>query len=118
MNGRAHMFKFKIKNTSLYWLLAIIIGLSLIWFLTINYIVGLGTGISMVLHSNAFGVDYFSNRASFLSIPAIATIFIVSDMILGLKNREPKWRLVFLLTANLLTFYFLFLTIWIIQINS
>ncbi len=113
-----NMFKLKIKNTNLYWLVAISLGLSLTWFLTINYVVRLGPGASIVLHSNAFGVDYFSNRASLLSIPSIATIFILSDIFLGFKSKESRWRLAFFLTANLLTFYFLFLISWIIKINS
>lgn len=112
------MWKLKIKNTNIYWLAAIGLGLSSAWFSTINYIVRLGPGASIVLHSNAFGVDYFSNRISLLSVPAIATIFILSDVFLGFKSKEPRWKLAFFLTANLLTFYFLFLIGWIIKINN
>jgi len=102
------MLKLKIKNANLYWLVAIIIGLGLTWFLAINYAVRLGPGISIILHRNAFGVDYFSNRASFLAIPSIATIFILSDLFLGFQIKEPKWKLILFLTANLLTGYFCF----------
>lgn len=112
------MFKLKIKNSQTYWLAAIGLGLSLTWFLAINYVVRLGPGANIILHRNAFGVDYFSGRGSLFTIPAIATIFILSDIFLGFKSKEPKWRLAFFLTANLLTLYFLFLMIWVIRING
>ncbi len=106
------------KNLQTYWLIAIGLVLGLTWALTINYVIKLGPGTSIILHRNAFGVDYFNNRISLLSIPSIATIFILSDLFLGFKSKEPKWKLILFLTANLLTGYFLFLIIWIIKINS
>ena len=118
MNGRAHMLKLQIKNTKIYWWTAIGLWLGLIWFLVINYVVRLGPGGNIVLHRNAFGVNYFSDRNSLFSIPAIATIFILSDIFLGLKSKEPKWKMVFFSAAGLLAIYFLFLIIWIIKINS
>lgn len=112
------MFKLKIKNNQTYWLLAIGLGLSLTWFLAINYVLRLGSGANIILHRNAFGVDYFSGRASLFTIPAIATIFILSDIFLGFKSKEPKWKIAFFLTATLIALYFLFLVVWVIKINS
>jgi len=106
------------KNLQTYWLMAIALILGLTWALTISYVIKLGPGTSIILHRNAFGVDYFNNRNSLLSIPSIATIFILSDLFLGFKSKEPKWKLILFLTANLLTGYFLFLIVWIIKINS
>ena len=118
MNRCTHMWKLKIKNHQTYWLTAMGIGLGLTWLLTINYVVRLGSGANIILHRNAFGVDYFSGRGSLFAIPAIATIFILSDIFLGFKSKEPKWKLTFFLTASLLTLYFLFLVIWVIRING
>lgn len=112
------MLKFKKEHYQIYCVIALGLVLSLVWILTINYVIKLGPGASIVLHRNAFGVDYFSNRSSLLSIPAIATIFILSDLFLGFKSKEPQWKLILFLTANLLAGYFLFLIIWIIKINS
>ncbi|HPR91403.1 MAG TPA: hypothetical protein PK547_01570 [Candidatus Paceibacterota bacterium] len=106
------------KNLQTYWLIAIAVILGLTWVLAIHYVIKLGPGSSIVLHRNSFGVDYFSNRSSLLSIPAIATIFILSDIFLGFKSKESKWKLILFLTASLLTGYFLFLLVWIIKINS
>ncbi|MFZ2414458.1 MAG: hypothetical protein WAW33_00400 [Minisyncoccia bacterium] len=112
------MFKLKIKNNQTYWLLVIGLGLSLTWFLAINYVLRLGSGANIILHRNAFGVDYFSGRASLFTIPAIATIFILSDIFLGFKSKEPKWKIAFFLTATLIALYFLFLVVWVIKING